>query len=67
MDRFNGFVEEFWPPTIVGTGLRLGCLEGVMNAERLIDEIHRKESSTDAEQTAGYVLRTYDPAASVEL
>jgi hypothetical protein len=52
---------------IVGTGLRLECLAGVVGAQKLIDQLRRRDSSADAELTAVYVFRSYDPAASVEL
>src|ERR1700719_1165491 len=52
---------------IVGTGLRLECLAGVVGAQKLIDQLRRCDSSADAELTAVYVFRSYDPAASVEL
>jgi hypothetical protein len=43
---------------IVGTGLRLGCLDNVLNAEKLVDQIRLHESSADAELTAIYVFRS---------
>jgi hypothetical protein len=52
---------------IVGTGLRLGCLAGVAGADKLVDQLRRRDLSADAELTAIYVFRSYDPAASVEL
>jgi len=52
---------------IVGTGLRLGSLEGIADAEKLIEQIRRKDPAADAELTAIYLFRSYDPSANVEL
>ena len=52
---------------IVGTGMRLECLEGIVYAEKLIDQIRRKDPAADAELTGIYIFRSHDPNASVEL
>jgi hypothetical protein len=52
---------------IVGTGLRLRCLEGIMDGEKLIEQIRRKNPAAEAELTAIYLFCSYDPRATVEL
>jgi hypothetical protein len=52
---------------IVGTGLRLACLEGLAESEKLIEQIRRKDSSADAELTAIYLFRSSVPRVELEL
>lgn len=52
---------------IVGTGLRLACIQGLAESETLIEQIRRKDSSADAELTAIYLFRSSDPLTELEL
>jgi len=52
---------------IVGTGLRLACLEGLAKSEKLLEQIRRRDSSADAELTAIYLLRSSETCADLEL
>jgi hypothetical protein len=52
---------------VIGMGLRLAALEGIPESEGLIRHIRRNDQNADAELTAIYLFRSFDPSLTIEL